>query len=185
VGGRGDLLQLLDAEWGVNLDGAQFALSKELPDKEDVCTAFQHQGCAGVAQQMEGAAFAEVGGVDVFADKRDQPVGGERLWRDNRGWLSFLTIGQASGPVSNDFRIDITRRSNAAEHQALQLLHAAMDVLDRHLGAQPNQRHIPAPHLQGCSMNAPRFAKPELPKNSPWAAPPLCVSKCGASTNAV
>ncbi len=35
---------------------------------------------------------------------------------------------------------------------------------DRHLGAQPNQRHIPAPHLQGSSMNAPRFAKSGLPK---------------------
>ena len=39
--------------------------------------------------------------------------------------------------------------------------------------------------LQGCSMNAPRFAKPGLPKNSSWAAPPLRVSNCDVSTHVV
>ncbi len=37
--------------------------------------------------------------------------------------------------------------------------------------------------LQGCSMNAPRFAKPGLPKNSSWAAPPLRITNCDVSTN--
>ena len=67
MGGRMDLLQLLDANLGVDLGGAQFGVSPELLDEPGVGSAFQHQRGAGVAQQVARAAFAEVGGVeDVF-----------------------------------------------------------------------------------------------------------------------
>lgn len=74
-----DLFQLLDADLGVNLGRREFGVSKELLDEPGVGSAFEHQGGAGVAQQMAGTAFAQIGGVDVFADKLGEPVRGERL----------------------------------------------------------------------------------------------------------
>ena len=56
MGGSMNLFQLLDRDQGLN--GRAFSGSTELLDKEDACTALQHQGCAGVAQQVEGATFA-------------------------------------------------------------------------------------------------------------------------------
>ena len=63
-----DLFQLLDADLCVNLRRAQLGVSQELQDEPDVGPAFQHQGCAGLAAQMAGAPFAQVGGIDVLSE---------------------------------------------------------------------------------------------------------------------
>ena len=77
MAGRMDLLQLLNADLGVNLGGGEFGVAEELLDEADVGSVFEHQGGAGVTQKVARAAFAEFGGVDVIADELGEPVGRE------------------------------------------------------------------------------------------------------------
>lgn len=79
MAGAVDLLELLDADLGVDLGGGQFGVAEELLDEADVGSVFEHEGGTGVPQQVAGAAFAECGGVDVVADELGQPVRRERL----------------------------------------------------------------------------------------------------------
>ena len=69
------LFQLLDADLGVVLRGAQLVVAEELLDEPDIRPAFEHQGGAGVAQQVARAALADVGGIDVVADELGEVVG--------------------------------------------------------------------------------------------------------------
>lgn len=77
MAGTVDLLQLLDADLGVNLGGGEFGVAEKLLDEADVGSVFEHQGGAGVAQQVATAGFAKFGGVDVVADELGEAVGGE------------------------------------------------------------------------------------------------------------
>ena len=79
MGGGVDGFQLLNADLGVNFRRAQFGVSEELLDEADVGSAFQHQGGAGVTEQVATAALADVGGVDQLPHKLRQSVRSERL----------------------------------------------------------------------------------------------------------
>ena len=52
MAGAVNLLQLLNADLGVNLGGGQFGVAKQLLDEADVGPVFEHDRGAGVAQQV-------------------------------------------------------------------------------------------------------------------------------------
>lgn len=70
-----DMLQLLDGDLGINLGGREFGMAKELLDKADIQAAFQHEGGAGMAEQVAGAAFAQFRRVDVVAARAVERLG--------------------------------------------------------------------------------------------------------------
>lgn len=65
MGPRVDFLQLLDADFGVNLGGFQFGVSQQLLDKTGVGTAFEHVRGAGVPEEMTTSLATNVGLLDV------------------------------------------------------------------------------------------------------------------------
>ena len=52
MAGAVNLLQLLNADLGVNLGGGQFGVAEQLLDEADVGPVFEHQGGTGVPQRI-------------------------------------------------------------------------------------------------------------------------------------
>lgn len=61
------LFELSDGDLGVNLGGVELGMAEELLDVADVGPVLQHQRGAGMAEQMAGAGFADLGRVDMAA----------------------------------------------------------------------------------------------------------------------
>ena len=61
-----NIFELLDANLRINLRGVEFGMAKHRLDVTDVCAIFQHQGGHGVAEQVTGAGFADIGIIDVL-----------------------------------------------------------------------------------------------------------------------
>ena len=98
MGGGVDQLQLLDGDLGVDLGRREFGMAEQLLDKADVGATFQHEGGAGVAEQVAGAAFADLGGVDVIADELSEPVGREQLEQVGQKQRAAVWFSDQAGP---------------------------------------------------------------------------------------
>ncbi len=72
-----DLFQFADRDLGIDLGGAEFGVAELLLDEAGIGSVFQHEGGAGVAQEMAAALLAEIGGFDVFPHQLGEAVGGE------------------------------------------------------------------------------------------------------------
>ena len=78
--GRGvDLLEFADTDLGVDLGGVEPGVAELLLDEAGVGPVLQHEGGAGVAQQVAGAGFAQIGRFDVIAHQLGEPIGGKGL----------------------------------------------------------------------------------------------------------
>jgi len=98
VGGGVDLLELADGYLRVDLGRREVGVSEQLLDEADVRAVLVHEGGAGVAEEVAGAVFADLGGLHVVPDKLRQAVRGEGLVEGSGTgglWVSqsFLTGG--------------------------------------------------------------------------------------------
>lgn len=73
-----DVLELGDADLGVDGGGVEVFVAEELLDVADVRPGFVEVAGAGVAQQVGAALAPHVGGADLIADLSAQHVGAER-----------------------------------------------------------------------------------------------------------
>jgi len=108
-----DFLQLADADLRVNLRGGQFGVAKHLLDKPDVGPILQHQRGHRVPEQVATAAFAKLGGVNVFPHHLREPVTRERLVEVGQEQRAVVRLAHQRGTNLDDVFINPRQRPRA------------------------------------------------------------------------
>ncbi len=106
-----------DAHACVALGGVQIGMSEHLGDVPDVGSAFEHECCNGVAEQVAAPVLVDAGGGQVVAHPAAQPVRAER----SAGRREEEVVGE---PVCHKASPD-----------------------DLHVQAQPEERPLPDGHV--------------------------------------
>lgn len=73
------LLQLTHRDLGVDRRGFEIRVTKKLLDVTDVRTVFEHEGGAGVTEEVATSLAAQVGRLDVTSDEAGEVIGRDRI----------------------------------------------------------------------------------------------------------
>jgi len=127
MGGGVDAGQMVEGDLGVELGGFQTAMAQQGLDDPDVGAALEHVGGAGVAEQVAGAGFFDLGLLEQAFDAGREGASAEAgalVGEEQRGfavivsqaWPAFLlvTCDPGQGARSQRHGLDPTVVSSAA-----------------------------------------------------------------------
>jgi hypothetical protein len=113
VGAAVAVLELLDADLGVNRSRLELLVAEELLDEADVHSAFQQVRGAGVAQELAAPGAGDVGSIDAATRSLNEMLGRSCAGNAQR------RLGRLSSPRGSinefDDRPQIQREGLSAE----------------------------------------------------------------------